>query len=115
GEAFDRSVLGKYKGVSEVPNCALGGIDKVNNYKMFEVTAYLEQEVQRIDSIYFIDSNLPTTEGLRLGDTVDDMKSLYGENYVAEGNTYTYTRRETLLLIITKNDIVVSIEYRLDR
>lgn len=115
GEIFDRSVLGKYKEVSEVPNCALGGSDKVYNYKMFELTAYIEEDVERIDSIYFIDSNLPTTEGLRLGDTVDDMKSLYGENYVAEETAYTYTRGETLLIIITKNDIVVSIEYRLDR
>lgn len=115
GEVFDRSVLGKYKGVSEVSNCALGGSDKVYNYKMFELTAYIEEDVERIDSIYFIDSNLPTTEGLRLGDTVEDMKSLYGENYEAEGTTYTYTRGETLLIIITKNDIVVSIEYCLDR
>lgn len=115
GEVFDRSVLGKYKGVSEVPNCALGGSDKVYHYKTFELTAYIEEDVERIDSIYFMDSNLPTTEGLRLGDTVDDMKSLYGENYEAEGTAYTYTRGETLLNIITKNDIVVSIEYRLGR
>ncbi|MDE6602713.1 MAG: hypothetical protein K2K90_11260 [Lachnospiraceae bacterium] len=59
--------------------------------------------------------NLPTTEGLCLGDTVDNMKALYGEEYEAEETVYTYTRGETLLIIITQNDIVVSIEYRLDR
>lgn len=115
GEVFDQSVLRGYGKVSEVPNCALGGSDKVYNYKMFELTAYIGEDGERIDSIYLIDSNLPTTEGLHLGDTVDDMKSLYGENYEAEGTAYTYTRGETLLTIITKNDIVVSIEYCLDR
>lgn len=115
GEVFDQSVLGKYSEVSEVPSCAFGGNDNVYNYEMFELTTYIEEDIERVYSIYFIDSNLPTTEGLRLGDTVDDMISLYGEDYEAEGTACTYTRGETSLSIITKNDIVVSIEYRLDR
>lgn len=115
GEVFDRSALPEYSDVAEVPSCAFDGSDNVYNYDVFELTAYIEADGERVYSIYFIDPNLPTTEGLCLGDTVDDMKSLYGENYEAEGNAYTYTRGETMLIIITNNDIVVSIEYRLDK
>lgn len=115
GEVFDQSALPGYSQVSEVPSCAFDGSDNVYNYDVFELTAYIEADGERVYSIYFIDPNLPTTEGLCLGDTVDDMKSLYGENYEAEGNAYTYTRGETMLIIITNNDIVVSIEYRLDK
>lgn len=115
GEVFDRSALEGYTEVSEVPSCAFDGNDNVYNYGVFELTTYIEEEGERVYSIYFMDSNLTTTEGLCLGDTVEDMKSLYGEDYAAEGTAYTYTRGETLLTVIAKDDIVVSIEYRLDR
>lgn len=115
GESFDKSALGKYSEVSEVPSCAFGGNDNVYNYEMFELTTYIDEDVERVYSIYFIDSNLSTTEGLCLGDTVDDMESIYGKDYEEEETACTYTRGETLLCIITRNGIVVSIEYRLDR
>ena len=115
GEVFDESLLGKYSGLSEVPSCAFDGNDKVYNYEMFELTAYIDGDEERIYSIYFIDPNLPTTEGLRMGDTVDDMKSLYGENYEMVGTSYDYTGEDTVLSIVTQNDVVVSIEYRLNR
>lgn len=115
GELLDISVLPKYSGVAEVPSCAFGGNDNVYNFKMFELTAYFDGDEERIYSIYFTDPNLPTTEGLCLGDTVEDMISLYGEDYEAEGTACTYTRGATSLNIITRNDIVISIEYRLDR
>lgn len=115
GELVDLSTLPKYSSVAEVPSCAFGGNDKVYNFKAFELTAYLDEDEERVYSIYFIDPNLPTTEGLRLGDTVDDMKALYGENYEAEGTSCTYTRGDTLLVIITNKDIVTSIEYRLNK
>lgn len=115
GELVDLSALPKYSGMAEVPSCAFGGNDNVYNFKTFELTAYFDEDEERVYSIYFTDPNLPTTEGLRLGDTVDDMKALYGEGYEAEGTSCTYTRGETSLIIITRDDVVVSIEYRLNR
>ena len=115
GEVFEESVLGKYSQVAEVPSCAFDGNDRVYNYGMFELTAYIDEKEERIYSIYFIDPNLPTTEGLCMGDTVDDMKSLYGEDYETVGNSYDYIRGNTVLSIITQNDVVVGIEYRLNR
>ena len=115
GEVFEQSVLGECSGISEVPSCAFDGNDRVYNYEMFELTAYIDGDEERIYSIYFIDPNLPTTEGLCMGDTVDDMKSLYGEDYEAAGTAYDYTGGDTVLSIITQNDVVVGIEYRLNR
>lgn len=115
GESVDHSSLPKYTNVAEVPSCAFGGNDNVYNFKVFELTTHVDGDEECIYSIYFTDPNLSTTEGLRLGDTVDDMISLYGEGYEAEENVYAYKRGETSLNMITKNDIVVSIEYRLER
>lgn len=116
GEVFEPSVLGEYSDVSEVPSCAFDGNDRVYNYGMFELTAYIDGEEERIYSIYFLDPNLSTTEGLRLGDTVDDMKSFYGEDYEMFGTSYDYTGGDTVLsIIVNQNDAVMSIEYRLNR
>lgn len=115
GELVDHAALPKCSDVSEVPSCAFGGNDKVYNYGVFELTTYFDEDEERVYSIYFLDPNLPTTEGLCLGDSVDDMIALYGEAYETEENAYTYMRGETLMTIITKNDRVVSMEYRLDR
>ncbi|MCM1189242.1 MAG: hypothetical protein NC541_08080 [bacterium] len=115
GEIFDQTALGDPATVSEVPSCAFEGNDKMYNYEAFELTAYIEEDGERIYSIYFIDPNLPTTEGLCLGDTVEDMKSRYGENYAVEGSSYVYTRGDTLLSVVTQNDTIVGIEYRLNR
>lgn len=115
GEVFDESVLGECSGVSEVPSCAFDGNDRVYNYGVFELTAYIDGDEERVYSIYFIDPNLPTTEGLCMGDTVDKMKSLYGEGYETVGTSYDYTGGDTVLSIITQNDTVVGIEYRLNR
>lgn len=115
GEVFDQSLLEGNPSVSEIPSCAFDGSDNEYNYQSFVLTAHIGENEELIYSIYFIDPNLPTTEGLCLGDTVDKMKSLYGENYEAAGNSYDYKKGDTVLSIITQNDIVVSIEYSLNR
>lgn len=115
GGDFDASALGDPLDRSTVPSCAFDGNDNVYNYGAFELTAYVDGDKERIYSIYFIDSNLSTPEGLSLGDSVDDMKSFYGEDCVVEETSYTYTRGETSLIVIIQNDVVFSIEYRLGK
>lgn len=115
GELLEHATLPEYTDVAEVPSCAFEGNDKVYDFKAFELTVYFDQDEERIYSIYFTDPNLSTTEGLSLGDSVDDMKTLYGEGYEAEGTSYIYTRGEVSLIVIAENDIVVSIEYQLGR
>lgn len=115
GGTIDQKTLPKYTDVAEVPSCAFGGNDNVYKFKTFELTTHVAGEEEIVYSVYFVDPNLPTTEGLRLGDTVEDMKSLYGEAYEEKENVFAYKRGETSLNIIMQNDIVVSIEYRLER
>lgn len=115
GGVIDQAALPKYTDVAEVPSCAFGGNDNVYHFKAFELTTHVEGEEEIVYSIYFVDPNLPTTEGLRLGDSKDDMISLYGEGYKAEENVCVYQRGETSLNIIMQNDVVVSMEYRLEK
>lgn len=113
GEAFDAAVLGEAASVYTVPSCAIEGTDNVYNYETFEVTAYDDGTGEVIYSIYFLDPNLTTTEGLALGDDAAKVVELYGEAYAEEGSSYIYTGAGTQLHIILQNDLVTSIEYRM--
>ena len=113
GAAFDASALPEATSTYTVPSCALEGTDNVYNYDTFEVTAYDEGKGEFIYSIYFIDPNLTTPEGLALGDTLDKVIDLYGEGYIQEDTSYTYVGGNTSLVIIMQNDTIASIEYRL--
>jgi hypothetical protein len=113
GTAFDASALPEATSTYTVPSCALEGTDNVYNYDAFEVTAYNEGKGEFIYSIYFIDPNLTTPEGLALGDSLDKAISLYGDGYTQEDSAYTYVGGNTMLVIILQNDAIASIEYRM--
>lgn len=112
GTAFDASVLPQAESVYQVPSCAIEGTDNVYQYDTFELTAFEGSDGEVIYSIYLIDANTPTPEGLYLGDDLAAVISIYGEEYTENGTQMIYQKGNTLLLIIVENGIVSSIEYR---
>lgn len=110
---FDPSVLPEAESVYEVPSCAIEGTDNLYNYGTFELTAFDDGTGEVIYSIFFVDPNITTDEGLALGDDVQKMIDLYGENYVQEGTAYIYTGGNTVLSVLVQNDVVTSIEFRM--
>ena len=113
GAAFDPAVLPEAASVYTVPSCAIEGTDNVYNYEAFEVTAYNDGTGEVIYSIYIIDPNITTPEGLALGDSLDRVVELYGDGYVVSGTAYDYSSEGTMLSIIIQSDAVASIEYRM--
>lgn len=113
GEPFDASRLPEPESVYTVPSCAFQGTDNVYNYGALEVTAYDAGGGERIYSVYFLDPNLKTAEGLAQGDAVDTLTQLYGADYTLSGTAYVYTRGTTQLRVIVQGDTVISIEYRM--
>lgn len=114
GAAFDPSALPEADSVYEVPSCAIEGTDNLYNYGTFELTAFNDGTGEVIYSIFFIDPNITTDEGLALGDDVAKVIELYGEDYTAEGTAYIYTGANTILSILVQNDTVTSIEFRME-
>ena len=99
--------------VTEVPSCAFDGTDKAYNYDVFELTAYNEGNGEIIYSIYLIDANTATDEGLYLGDDLARAEELYGSEYAMTDNQVTFTKGNTLLILILQEESIISIEYRL--
>lgn len=114
GNPFDASALPESSSIYEVPSCAIEGTDNVYNYNdLLEVTAFDDGTGEVIYSIYIMDANTPTAEGLYLGDTLDCVEDLYGTEYTQEGTQITYQKGDTQLILILENDCVISIEFRL--
>ena len=113
GAAFDASALPEASGVMQVPSCAFEGTDNAYNYDAFELTAYNDGSGEVIYSIYLLDPNTPTDEGLYLGDDFAQATMLYGDEYTENGTQITYTRGNTQLILILQDDVVTSIEYRM--
>lgn len=113
GAAFDASKLPEADSVTQVPSCAFEGTDNAYNYGAFELTAYNEGNGEIIYSIYLLDANTATDEGLYLGDTLSRAEELYGTTYETVGTQVTYTKGSTQLILILQDDSIISIEYRM--
>lgn len=113
GKPFDPSVLPEANDMFEVPSCAIEGTDNVYSYDAFELTAYNDGTGEVIYSIYLLDPNVITEEGLYLGDDRATVESLYGTDYVETDGELVYTKGETELRIILEEDLAASIEYRM--
>ena len=113
GADFDPAVLPEAASLYTVPSCAIEGTDNVYNYETFEITAFNDGTGEVIYSIYIIDPNITTPEGLALGDGLDRVVELYGDGYEVSGTAYDYSSAGTMLSIIVQGDTVASIEYRM--
>ena len=95
------------------PNCALEGDDTIYNYSDIEVAVYNDGKKSVIQSVYIINPNLTTPEGLALGDDLTKVTKLYGETYQVNGAEWLFAKGNMVLAILTQDDFVASIEYRL--
>ena len=112
GAVFDESKMPENNGKFEVPSCAIEGTDILYNYDVVEVTVFDAGEEPVIYSIYLMDANTSTTEGLYLGDDVATVESIYGTDYTDENGTMVYAKGDTQLRIMIDNGAVFNIEYR---
>ncbi len=113
GAVFDASVLPEPESTYEVPSCAIEGMDVVYNYGLFEITVFDDGSKAVIYSIYMLDANTPTNEGLYMGDGSDVVANIYGTEYTEDGTEWSYVKGDTILSVIFNNDCVVSIEFRM--
>ena len=114
GAPFDPAVLPAYESIYTIPSCAGEGTDNVYNYGVLEITTFDDGTGEVIYSVYLIDPNLTTPEGLALGDTMAKAEELYGTGYVADGTSRAYTADGAMLiLLVDDNGTVFSIEYHM--
>lgn len=114
GTPFDPAALPAYESIYTIPSCAGEGTDNVYSYGALELTAFDDGNGEVIYSVYLMDPNLTTPEGLALGDPMSRAEELYGTGYASDGTSRTYTSGGVMLvLLLDGNDNIFSIEYRM--
>lgn len=94
-------------------NSVLGGKDTFLNYTDIEVTVHDDGIKTVIHRIVVISPDLKTPEGLALGDPLEQVTKLYGDNYVQDGDLWLFSKGETMLAVLTQDGFVAGIEYGL--
>lgn len=113
GQEFDAEALPEADSTFEIESCAGQGTDTVYSYPEAEVTVFDDGDKGAIYSVYLLDPNTATPEGLYLGDEKAQAETLYGTDYEEEDTELVYTKGQTQLRIMVEDDVVTAIEYRL--
>lgn len=103
--------LGEEISYFESESCAFPGLDKVYTYPGLEIQTYEKEGIDHILNINLLDDTIATNEGIRLFDNVSKVKDAYGEDYVEKAGQYIYTKGDTRLSFLIKDDEVIAIEY----
>lgn len=115
GKAFKESDISEKYDYSEIESCAFEGKDKIYTYSDVEVNVAKVDGKDTVYSVYFLNTEPETGEGIKISDSKEQMIKAYGENYenITETN-YIYKKGNVNLSFIVENDIITSIEYTLE-
>lgn len=104
--------LGEPVSYFEAASCAFEGIDKMYTYNSFEVDTYPMDGVDYISSVTFKDDSIMTAEGVGIGDSMDKIMEIYGDNGENESGMLVFEKDKMKLCFIIQDDCIASIEYR---
>ncbi len=105
--------LGEPVSTFEEASCAFEGKDVTNFYANYQILlAYPNEGDSYVYSIAITSDAVATPEGLEIGMTAEDVVSIYGET-TAEGGLYVYAKGNMTLRILTVDDVVTAIEYKI--
>jgi len=111
GETLDISKFKNPYDKSEVPDCALGGTGIMYTFDDLEIST---NEKNKIYSVYFINPNFKTEEGIALGDSKEDLLKAYEGIEVSKGeDTLVYKKGKVEINFVISDNKVYSIEYTL--
>ena len=111
GAEYSSLDLGEPKDYYEVQSCAFDGMDKIYTFENYEVHTYPEEGTDKVLSVYFLNDQVATTEGVKIGDSMDKMVEVYGDNYEQLDTQYTYSKGLTQIRFIVEDNTITSIEY----
>ncbi len=106
------SQLGKAENYYEAQSCKHQGKEKVFTYQGFELSTYPSGSEDFVKSVWFLNEDTETKEGIHIGSTIEEMKEAYGDDCTEEKGRYIYTSDDSVLTFYTKKGAVSGIEYK---
>lgn len=106
------SSLGTPLSTTDAPSCHYDGMDTIYQYNGFSIYTYATENDSIIYDIEITSPSIATTKGVAVGDTVDKVLSVYGNDYAAKtGSTIEYRAGSASLYFSLNGDTVSMIEY----
>ncbi len=107
------AALGEPNDVSSQLSCHGEGDDKTYSYDGFIVNTYPASDgTERVLEVVVNGEGIPTSKGIRLGDTADKVKQTYGDGFRSVGMYLAYDAGDgKSLQFFIENDIVKEIDY----
>jgi len=102
--------LGEPLSSTEQASCAFDGLEITYCFGSFYMSTYPDGDIERIYSLWFADDSAATAEGLRIGDPVETLETLYGISYRGE-KEITLEGTTGKLKILLSDNMVTSIQY----
>lgn len=104
--------LGEANSYFEAPSCAFNGIDKIYTYNSFELDTHPMDGKDFISSVLFKDDSVATVEGIGIGDPVEKLSEVYGEDSIEENGMTIYCKDGMKLCFLIEEGCISSIEYK---
>lgn len=105
------SLLGDPDSTFEAKSCAFDGMTMFYTYQGFEIDTYEKGGQDYIATIVITSDLAETAEGITIGDDVSKLDEAYGTDYTGSDNTRVYVKGDSQLTFITKDGVIISIEY----
>ena len=103
--------LGEESSYFEAASCAFNGLDKTYTYGNVEIVTYPDGDIDRISSIRFLDENVATPEGIKIGSSTEEVVAAYGEDFEDNMGEYSYTDGDTELAVLFSDGKAISVSY----
>lgn len=95
----------------EAPSCAFSGTSYTYNYNDFTLETYPDNNVNKVYAVTLIGANAKTAEGLKIGDTAEDVQKVCGVPSKSSDAFLMYQSGDIALQFFTSNGNVTSIVY----
>lgn len=103
--------LGEANSYFEAASCAFNGLDKMYTYSSFELDTYPVDDKDYVSVVLFKDDSITTAEGVSIGDPVEKLTEVYGEDQEKENGMIVYKKDGMKLCFVAKGGSIISIEY----
>lgn len=103
--------LGKAEKQYEAPSCVFDGNDQVYSYKGFDVNVATVDGVEVVVGIFLTSQDSSTPEGLKKGDTAEQVKELYGQPDSDNMGQMSWKKGKVEFLVVMFEGKVETISY----
>jgi hypothetical protein len=80
-------------------------------YDGLRIVTYPDKNANYIYQIILTDTTVSTLKGIKIGDPIEKVVEVYGDDFTYSGSGYKYTKGLSNLLFVYTNGLVSSIQY----